>query len=187
MHMQCFSKRLYSVTPRVLHPPCRRRWKGEPSDDQSRERMASSPRTAPTVGAESDQHINICSFAVHCDRIWPSTQWHMVYTGSGNVPYVQFESVDDFIPEPKCSKFAMGLQTRRRKMGGTRGPAELWSEGPRVMRAPLCAKCSNVCSRFEPGGSVVVYWIDRSLGESASPFIDEGDGLTSERERVYIY
>ena len=24
------------------------------------------------------------------------------------------------------------------------------------------------------------------LGESASPFIDEGDGLTSERERVYV-
>ena len=26
------------------------------------------------VGAESDQHINICSFAVRCDRMWPSTQ-----------------------------------------------------------------------------------------------------------------
>ena len=25
---------------------------------------------------------------------------------------------------------------------------------------------------------------DPTLGESASPFIDEGDGLTSERERV---
>ena len=24
------------------------------------------------------------------------------------------------------------------------------------------------------------------LGESASPFIDEGDGLTSERERVHV-
>ena len=46
----------------------------------------------------------------------------MVYTGSGNVPYVQFESVGDFIPEPRCSKFVVGLQTRRRKMGGTRGP-----------------------------------------------------------------
>ena len=30
--------------------------------------------------------------------------------------------------------------------------------------------------------------LDRSicLGESASPFIDEGDGLTSEMERVYV-
>ena len=36
---------------------------------------------------------------------------------SGNVPYVQFQSVDDFIPEPKCSKFAVGLQTRRREIG----------------------------------------------------------------------
>ena len=32
--------------------------------------------------------------------------------------YVQFESVGDFIPEPRCSKFAVGLQTRKRKMGG---------------------------------------------------------------------
>ena len=30
---------------------------------------------------------------------------------------VQLESVGDFIPEPKCSKFAVGLQMRRRKMG----------------------------------------------------------------------
>ena len=42
----------------------------------------------------------------------------MVYTDSGNVPYIQFESVGDFIPEPRCSKFAVGLQMRRRKMGG---------------------------------------------------------------------
>ena len=26
------------------------------------------------VGAESDQHVNICSFVVYCDRVWPSTQ-----------------------------------------------------------------------------------------------------------------
>ena len=28
----------------------------------------------------------------------------------------------DFIPKPRCSKFAVGLQTGRRKMEGTRGP-----------------------------------------------------------------
>ena len=33
------------------------------------------------------------------------------------MPYVQFESVDDFIPEPRCSKFAVGLQIEGRKMG----------------------------------------------------------------------
>ena len=33
------------------------------------------------------------------------------------MPYVQFESVDDFVPKPRCSKFAVGLQTRRREMG----------------------------------------------------------------------
>ena len=60
-----------------------------------------------------------------------------VYTSSGNVPYVQFESVGDFIPEPRCSKFIVGLQTRRREMGGTRGQVGLWAEGPKVIGAPL--------------------------------------------------
>ena len=65
------------------------------------------------VGTESDQLVNICSFAVRCDRRWPSTQCYRNYTGLGNVPYVQFGSVGDFIPEPRCSKFALGLQTSR--------------------------------------------------------------------------
>ena len=30
-------------------------------------------------------------------------------------PYVQSGSVGDFIPEPRCSKSVVGLQTRRRK------------------------------------------------------------------------
>ena len=67
--------------------------------------------------------------------------------------YVRFESVGDFISEPRCSKFAMGLQTEGRKMRCTRGPVELWSEGLRVTGAPLCAKCSNVCCSL---GSLVV-------------------------------
>ena len=42
--------------------PSWQRWKkGWPSDDQKRERTASSPRMVQTVGAESDQHVNICS------------------------------------------------------------------------------------------------------------------------------
>ena len=45
----------------------------------------------------------------------------MVYTGSGNVAYVQFELVDDFIPEPRRSKSVVGLQTRRRNEGCTVG------------------------------------------------------------------
>ena len=40
-----------------------------------------------------------------------------IYTGSGNVPYVQFRSVSDFIPKSRCSKFAVGLQTIRNKKG----------------------------------------------------------------------
>ena len=35
----------------------------------------------------------------------------MIYTGSDNVPYIQFQWVGDFIPELRCSKFAVGLQT----------------------------------------------------------------------------
>ena len=44
-----------------------------------------------------------------------------VYTSSGNVPYVQFESVGDFIPEPRCLKFAVGLQMSGNKKGGVKG------------------------------------------------------------------
>ena len=60
--------------------------------------------------------------------------------------HVQSKSVGDFIPKPRCSKFAMGLQTRGSKMGGIRGPVGLRTKGPRVMGAPTCAKCLNVCS-----------------------------------------
>ena len=42
----------------------------------------------------------------------------MIYTGSGNVPYVQSGSVGDFISEPRCSKSVVGVQTRRRKKVG---------------------------------------------------------------------
>ena len=52
--------------------------------------------------------------------------------------YVQFESVGDFIPEPRCSKFAMGSQIEGRKMGGTRGPVGLWSEGPSDGSSAMC-------------------------------------------------
>ena len=62
------------------------------------------------------------------------------------MPYVQSKSVDDFIPEPRCSKFAVGLQMRGSKMGGARGPVGLWTEGPRETGAPTCAKYLSVCS-----------------------------------------
>ena len=68
------------------------------------------------------------------------------YTSSGNVPYVQFRSVGDFIPEPRCSKFVVGLQTEGRKMGSARDPVELRTEGLRVTGAPTYAKYSNVRS-----------------------------------------
>ena len=94
------------------------------------------------VSAKSDQHINIYSFVVRCDRMWPSTQWHMVYAGSGNVPYVQFESVGDFIPKPRCSKFAVGLQTRGSKMGvsDVRSDSGLKGQEWRVLQRALSVR-----------------------------------------------
>ena len=62
------------------------------------------------------------------------------------MPYVQFDSVGDFIPEPRCSKFAVGLHMRGSKMGGVRGLVGLWTEGPRLTGALSCAKYSSVCS-----------------------------------------
>ena len=50
----------------------------------------------------------------------------------------------------------MGVTNEKEKDGGIGGPVGLWSEGPRVTGAPLCAKCSSVCLWFEPSGSVVV-------------------------------
>ena len=44
------------------------------------------------------------------------------------MPYVQCGSVGDFIPEPRCSKSVVGLQTREREMGcpiGLVGRAEI--------------------------------------------------------------
>ena len=58
---------------------------------------------------------------------------------------VQFELIGDFIPEPRCSKFAVGLQMRGRKMGGARGLVGLRTEGPRVTGAPTCGKYSSKC------------------------------------------
>ena len=36
--------------------------------------MLQSKAGMACVGVESDQHVNICSFAVRCDQMWPNTQ-----------------------------------------------------------------------------------------------------------------
>ena len=75
-------------------------------------------------------------------------------------------------------------------MVGARGLVGLWTEGPREMGAPMCAKCLSVCSVGILGCSDrwSVFSLSESLssllGESASLFIDEGDDLTREREIV---
>ena len=85
------------------------------------------------------------------------------YTGSGNVPYVQFKSVGDFIPEPRCSKFDVGLQMRGSKTRGARGPVGLWTEGPRETGAPTCAKYLSVCSVkiVRIVGCSIRWWLNR--------------------------
>ena len=87
-----------------------------------------------------------------------------------------------------------GNTNEKEKDGGIRGPVGLWSEGPRATGASLCAMCSSVCSRFKICWfccCVPVNLIDLNesestylLEESASPFMEEGDGFTSEREGV---
>jgi hypothetical protein len=47
------------------------------------------------------------------------------------VPYVQSGSIGDFIPEPRCSKSVVGLQTRRRKEGVYKRFGRLRPEGLR--------------------------------------------------------
>ena len=54
-------------------------------------------------------------------------------------------------------KICSGVTKEKEKDGGTRGSVELLSEGPRVMGALLCAKCSSMYLWFEHGGSIVVY------------------------------
>ena len=58
-------------------------------------------------------------------------------------------------------------------MGGTRGLVRLWSEGPRVMGAPLCAKCLSMAR----GLNLVVLLLCTS--ELIDPFV--------ERELILFY
>ena len=47
------------------------------------------------------------------------------------MPYVQSGSVGDFISEPRCSKYVVGVQTRRRKKGVYKRFGGLRPEGSR--------------------------------------------------------
>ena len=91
------------------------------------------------------------------------------------MPYVQSGSVGDFVPEPRCSKSVVGVQTRMKK-GVYKRFGRLRPEG----------------SRSELGGPVVgsvdvdlvrlgLKKLISPVGRSASPFIDEGDGSIGER------
>ena len=76
------------------------------------------------------------------------------------MPYVQSESVGDFIPEPSCSKSVVEVQTRRRKKGVYKRFGRLRPEG----------------SRSELGGptvgSVDVDLVSLSLKKSISPCLE---------------
>ena len=89
------------------------------------------------------------------------------------MPYVQFELAGDFIPEPRCSKFVVGLQTRGSKMGGIRGLVGLRAKGPRVMGAPSAL-------------SIRVYALLESF-ESSQSIVGSSDRSSFWRERIPFY
>ena len=90
----------------------------------------------------------------------------MIYTGSGNVPYVQSGSVGDFIPEPKCSKSVVGLQTRRRKEGVYKRFGWLRPEGLRSkLGGPVVVRCLCRSSESE------LREVDLSSLEGAHPLL----------------
>ena len=93
------------------------------------------------------------------------------------MPYVQSGSVGDFISEPRCSKSVLGLQTRRKNEGCTVGPVGR----AEIDRSYTMNEVSNPKLELEGVdlGELPVF------GGSASPFIEEGDGFTSERESEY--
>ena len=49
-----------------------------------------------------------------------------------------------------------GVTNEKEKDGGYKTSDRTLVRGAEVTGAPLCAMCSSVCSRFEPGGSAVV-------------------------------
>ena len=112
----------------------------------------------------------------------------MIYMGSDNVPYVQFGSIGDFIPKPRCSKSVVGLQTRRRKVGCIRGPVRSDRKGrgrPELRYELGVQACARGFASYQSSESKLQE--DRPLvGGSASPFIEEDDGFTGEREIVRV-
>ena len=53
-------------------------------------------------------------------------------------------------------KVYSGVTNEKEKDGGYKRSGQLWSEGLRATGATLLAKCSSVCLRSEPGGSMVM-------------------------------
>ena len=72
------------------------------------------------------------------------------------MPYIQFESVGDFIPKPKCSKFAVGLQTEGRKIGVQEVRSDSGLKGREWRELRYMLSVLSVCSGFEPSGFAVV-------------------------------
>ena len=111
------------------------------------------------------------------------------------MPYVQFGSVDGFISEPRFSKSVVGLQTRRRKVGCTRGPVGSDRKGrgrPELRNELGVQACARGVVSYR--SSELSLKKKRPLGKpiplfggSASPFIDKGGGFTGERERVWMF
>ena len=155
--------------------------------------MASSLWMTPNVGAKGDHLVNICRFTVRCDRMWPSTQDTGFILVQATCPTSSLSwSVTLFL-----SPVARSLQWGYKRVGLRWGVLEVRSDsGPkgrdrwellrvlsfeRVLLLELFVGCSNRSNRSS-FGSIVLRIDHCSFGESASPFIDEGDGFTRESE-----
>ena len=86
------------------------------------------------------------------------------------MPYVQFESVGDFISEPRCSKFAVGLPMRGRKME----VQEVWSDSGLKGREwqELRYELSVQVCAWDP--NLAVLWLCSELDQSNE---SKGTGL----------
>ena len=100
--------------------------------------------------------------------MWPNTQWHRIYTGLGNRPYVQLRSVGDFISELRCSKFAVGLQKSKEWEGGVRGPVGLWTEWKRECVYVCCLVLLPTSSGTEWPSAPTILFMFRHIWQALS-------------------
>ena len=102
------------------------------------------------------------------------------------MPNVQFKSVGDFILKPRCSKYVVGLQMRRKKIGCTRDPVDSGRKGRErqelryelSVRACACGSnlavlwlCTGELGRSNESGITLINLDQLSLLRERIPFL----------------